>query len=176
MKASKAAAKAPKGSQLHTYKKSTAKVLDVSMCDVLQSAKKKASSSRDIRDQLLVHLTKATEHGVEFREDIIIGFNAVCRAVNRDEVAVLCMAKKANDTALQFLMEACLVKTVPLAIIPAFSSQLKDALKVKNAFCFAIRRSRVGQRLTAQGDADHRLDAMDVAIDLLRDYVIGLAC
>lgn len=164
---------------VQVYKASLAASADESMQDVLQKVKKRAAaktSNKDVRDQLISKVGAIASRFAHFREGVIVGFNHVCRTMERGEVAVVCLARKANDLAIQFLLEACMARKIPLVVIPAFSSQLLAALKVKTGFCFALRHYRPESSTARALPADtEELDAMDAAIDDLREYLLSLA-
>eukprot|EP00981_Chlorochromonas_danica_P006498 scaffold1403_cov180-Ochromonas_danica.AAC.25 len=179
---------------VQTYRKVVNETVEESMQDILQRLKKKStsvSSHKDIRDRLIEKVLRLTGDGTGSfgqQQTIVIGFNALCRALKKNTLSVICMAKKANDNALQFLLEGSLVRKVPLVILPVFSSSLKEALKVHEAFCFGVVRSETllqkrGERKEGQEKEEEEeeeegsieMDSHHAAVDDLRDFLLGLA-
>lgn len=158
---------------VQTYKP-TAQVTtaQLTMMDILKKAKTTNIISKDVRETLVEKLENVTSSSSRFREDIIVGFNSVCKTLEKEKVDVMCMARRANDHALQFLMEACLVRKIPLVVVP-FTPQLLAALKVRKAFCFTIRSTRQHDRSDAAEGIE--LDVMDAAIDDLSEFLLSIA-
>jgi ribosomal protein L7Ae-like RNA K-turn-binding protein len=127
-----------------------------------------SSSSKEVRDQLLTKVSIITEHGKAFRKSIFIGFNEVNKNLERRQVSIICIANKSNEAAVHYLIEACLLQRIAFVILPHFSAQLKAALRVKQAFCFAVGKAN-------QETAEEENDTIDAAVDELRDYLQALA-
>lgn len=179
----------PNNQPVQTFRKVNNETIEESMQDILQRLKKKStsvSSHKDIRDRLMEKVLRLTRDGTgssgQRKQSLVIGFNALCRALKKNTLSVICMAKKANDGALQFLLEGSLVRRVPLVILPVFSSSLKEALKVHEAFCFGVVRSETllekrGDRKEGEEEEEEgvEMDSHHAAVDDLRDFLLTLA-
>ncbi|RYH17668.1 hypothetical protein EON65_28240 [archaeon] len=146
-----------------------------SMMSIIQQTKAKAvatSASKDNRDKLQNKLDNLTSTP-GFRKELIVGFNSINKALENDELACLCIHKKASDVAMQFLLEACKLRQVSVVIVPIFSSTLRSSLHVKSAFCFGLRKRKIG--VDNEGAGDTERDMREVAADELKDYLDAMS-
>lgn len=122
----------------------------------------------DEKEQVIKKIRTSVTAGAKVGREIVVGFNSVMRLIERDEVAVVCVAQDGHPTLLKSMVEAAKAKQIATVTIPKLSQSARKELSLKSASCFAVRET-VSSDPTSDGSED-----ASASIDDLKEYLLSL--
>lgn len=125
------------------------------------------SSSKECFNNLLI---AAVQHECLKKNEIILGINKVCQAIEMKTIAVIVIAKDANIPIeiLNYIILGAKLNDISIVIFTKFKHMLASACNVKTASCIAILTNIVNENQVEDEIRQSKLDA-------LRDYAITLS-
>jgi ribosomal protein L7Ae-like RNA K-turn-binding protein len=101
-------------------------------------------SKNDIREKILQKVKNAVDAKAKIGKELIVGFNCVCKAVEKNEASVLCISKDSGSVQLlHTLVEMSYIRKIPLVVVPGLSATMLPLVHLKSVSCFCIRKSEI---------------------------------
>lgn len=98
-------------------------------------------SNSECKDKVVQKLKNIVSAKAQVCKELIIGFNCVCKAIEKNEAAVLCISKdNGNGQLLDSLVEISRIRNVPVVVISSLSAAVLPLLKLKSVSCFCLKR------------------------------------
>lgn len=98
-------------------------------------------TGNDSKDVVMAKLKVSTAAGAKMGNEIVVGFNSIIKLIEKDNAAVVCIAKDAHINITNCLIEACDAGNVPFVILPNISEPMKSIFNIKSVTCFALKKT-----------------------------------
>jgi ribosomal protein L7Ae-like RNA K-turn-binding protein len=98
----------------------------------------KSRKSLQAQKRSPVKITNAVNTGAKVGRDIIVGPNSVSRLLEKNLAAVIAICRDSNHNLTDHIVEAAIIKHVPIIILPKSIEELASILKLKRISCFAV--------------------------------------
>jgi len=123
-------------------------------------------------------LESAIIFGAKRGNEFVVGFNSVCRAVEKSKenpIYFICAAKeKGSKMLLDLLVETSLINKIPLLLWPDMSENLKELFKLKSISCICFRIPEMSENGVRSGLKYKEKDNIQLAacLDELKDTLL----
>jgi len=124
------------------------------------------------KENVMSRLEAFIKCGGNVRRDLTIGVNAVSRLVETGCASAVCLTRDSPQNLFVYLVEACVVREVPVLLLPSSSKALADMFSLKKASCFGIRNVCF-EAVKVTGTIESSI--VSARLDALRDYILEMS-